>query len=51
MPNFGLTEEQAKSLTIYILGLRNPKVDAIPYEYIAQKKLAQTSSSHTGSLQ
>lgn len=51
MPNFGLTEEQAKSLTIYILGLRNPKVDAIPYEYIATKKLAQTASGQTKSLQ
>ena len=51
MPNFGLTEEQAKSLTIYVLGLRNPKVDAIPYEYIAAKKLAQTSPGKTRSMQ
>lgn len=36
MVNFGLTPEQAKALTIYTLGLRNPKVDAIPYEYIAK---------------
>ncbi|MCC6543728.1 MAG: c-type cytochrome [Nitrospirae bacterium] len=51
MPNFGLTEEQAKDLTIYVLGLRNAKVDAIPYEYIAAKKMAQTSSGHTRSVQ
>jgi len=44
MPNFGLTNEQARALTIYVLGLRNPKVDAIPYEYIATKRLAQTSA-------
>lgn len=44
MPNFGLTPEQAKALTIYVLGLRNPKVDAIPYEYIATKRLAQSPS-------
>ena len=44
MPNFGLTPEQARALTIYVLGLRNPKVDAIPYEYISQKRLAQASS-------
>ena len=51
MPNFGFTEEQAKSLTIYMLGLRNPKVEGIPYEYIATKKLAQTASGNTRSLQ
>ena len=51
MPNFGFTEEQAKSLTIYMLGLRNPKVEGIPYEYIATKKLAQTASGQTRSLQ
>ncbi len=50
MPNFGLKPEQARALTIYMLGLRNPKVDAIPYEYIAQKKLAQAFSSPPGSL-
>ena len=51
MPNFALSDEQAKALTIYMLGLRNPKVEAIPYEYIATKKLAQTSSGHTRSTQ
>ncbi len=51
MPNFGLTEEQARSLTIYVLGLREPKVDAIPYEYIAAKRLAQASSGRTRSMQ
>ncbi len=52
MPNFGLTEEQAKVLTIYTLGLRDPKVEAIPYEYIATaKKMAQTSSGRTRSMQ
>jgi hypothetical protein len=50
MPNFSLKPEQAKALTIYMLGLRNPKVDAIPYEYIAQKKWAQTSPPQPGSL-
>lgn len=51
MPNFGLTDDQARALTIYMLGLREPKVDAIPYEYISKKRLAQTSSGKTGSLQ
>ncbi len=50
MPNFGFKPDQARALTIYMLGLRNPKVDAIPYEYIAQKKIAQASSSQPGSL-
>ena len=44
MPNFGLKPEQARALTIYMLGLRNPKADSIPYEYIAQKRIAQPSS-------
>lgn len=51
MPNFGFTEEQAKDLTIYVLGLRNSKVEGIPHEYIAAKKLAQTSSGRTRSIQ
>ncbi|MBI5096371.1 MAG: cytochrome c [Nitrospirae bacterium] len=51
MPNFGLTPEQAKALTIYVMGLRNPKVDAIPYEYIVQKKMAQAASANPKSLQ
>lgn len=41
MPNFGFTPEEARALTVFVLGLRNPKADAIPYEYIAKKKLAQ----------
>lgn len=51
MPNFGLKPEQARALTIYVLGLRDPKVDAIPYEYIAKKRLAQTTSNRPNSLQ
>lgn len=51
MPNFGLTPEQARALTIYTLGLRDPKIDAIPYEYIARKRIAQGSSSQPDSLQ
>ncbi|MBI5756286.1 MAG: cytochrome c [Nitrospirae bacterium] len=51
MPNFGFTDEQAKALTIYVLGLRNPKVDNIPYDYIAVKKLAQTSPGRSSSMQ
>jgi len=51
MPNFGLKPEQARALTIYIMGLRNPKADAIPYEYIVQKKMAQAASANPKSLQ
>lgn len=44
MPKFGFTPEQAKALTIYVLSLRDPKVDNIPYEYIAKKRLAKSST-------
>lgn len=50
MPNFGLTKEQATALTIYVLGLRNPQLDAIPYEYISKKILAQANSDKPGTL-
>lgn len=51
MPNFGFTKEQATALTIYVMGLRDPKLDAIPYEYISKKRLAQASSEKPGTLQ
>jgi cytochrome c2 len=41
MPNFGMSTDQAKALTIYVLGLRNPVVDAVPHEYISKKRLAK----------
>jgi len=41
MPNFGFTPEQARALTIYVLSLRDPKVDNIPYKYIAKKPLVK----------
>lgn len=51
MPNFGLTNDQARALTIYVMGLRDTKVDAIPYEYISKKRLAQASANKPDSLQ
>jgi hypothetical protein len=44
MPNFGLTPEQAKALTVYMLGLRNSKVEAILMEYIPQKKILEVAA-------
>ena len=44
MPNFGLSPEKARALTIYVLSLRDYKVDATPYEYIAKNSLVKTAS-------
>lgn len=44
MPKFGFSNEQARALTIYVLNLRNPKVDNIPYEYIAKNSFVKTPS-------
>ncbi|MEE8184945.1 MAG: c-type cytochrome [Thermodesulfobacteriota bacterium] len=43
MPNFGISPEQAEALTIYMISLRDPTVDAIPYEYISKKRLAKSN--------
>ena len=34
MPNWGLTDEEATALTVFVLSLRDPKVERIPREYL-----------------
>jgi cytochrome c2 len=41
MPNFGLKPEEARALSIYVLGLRNPKVENMPVDYLPQKTILQ----------
>lgn len=45
MPNWGLTDEEATALTVFVMSLRDPKVDRIPREYFPKVK------SHDGFLQ
>ncbi len=48
MPNFGLTPEQAKTLSIYVLGLRNAKVEAIPADYLSKKTAFEIAAEKKG---
>lgn len=34
MPNFGLSEEEAKILAIFVMSLKDPKVEKIPSDYL-----------------
>jgi Cytochrome c len=34
MPNYGLTDEEAESLTIFVMSLKNRKVENIPFGYM-----------------
>lgn len=45
MPNWGLTEDEATALTVFVLSLRDPKVENIPRAYLP------AISSHEGFLQ
>ncbi len=43
MPNFGMSPAQAKALTVYVIGLRDPSVDSIQHEFISKKRLAKAN--------
>jgi len=45
MPNWGLTEEEATALSVFVLSLRDPKVESIPRAYLP------ALTSHDGYLQ
>ncbi|MFQ5900268.1 MAG: cytochrome c, class I [Thermodesulfobacteriota bacterium] len=39
MPDLGLSEEEAKALSIFVLSLKDPKIEKIPYQYIPKSAL------------
>jgi len=38
MPNFGLSDEESEALTVFVLSLKNPKVERIPLSYLPRIK-------------
>ena len=34
MPNWGLTDEEAEALTVFVLSLKDPKTEKIPYSFL-----------------
>lgn len=39
MPNWGLTDDEATALTVFVLSLRDPKVENIPREYLPKVEI------------
>jgi mono/diheme cytochrome c family protein len=38
MPNWGLTDEEAEALTVFVLSLKDPKIERIPMAYLPRIK-------------